>query len=1200
MDSGDQTSAFPESGETMGVEGAWQFLEKNGIEKRSVDPKSFEGHVHVDTLSLIRAYIVATEHYILQEQHRKAQTSRLTEQQQDEQRGVRLARSVHHRLAESFDQARVTLHFDGAMTMQKELAHQRRTQQHESLTRKAQASILKTQLLISPPQVHPFHGNTPTVPPSSPASGNITTFEAVNPTSSKRTKVIRSFKKAQNLSKSARTLATETKAQLTERLEGFGWRVHKCEGESDVCISNQSGRVVVATSDSDFLFHKVDVILRQDPQKRSKYHLIDIQSDVLGKLDISADAWAVVGAVSRNDYSVNIPGCSLQVNFHIMKSVDSNLAPDDMLLEYCETVSVVQGLTEVCQTSQFGRSRDIFFDRHESLVETPRSTNTGLDNDMRGMLGDLQGFLRQYHDVREQKKSRSSPVTVSCLPAPSSATTPLSSSSAPSSSQARVTPSPKGSGRGYLKMVPGNNFRAKEYIAKESAVAVASSSQTPQPKAKPRTNNRKRKRKTLYDPSSRKKRLDPSKDNNTVPSRTNRLKPATVIQNSLTKYATITMDCGTLSTQLKKGLSANNVGEPGKRDQFRKEILDVVNEMIRIGTEATRCAEQAISLYIAKITAEFPSLDREDIARRKEHLQFLGYWSNISFFGNLLQEFYSWHDKDKGKRTDNASNTCIKAIVRVYSEFLERSGSDVPILKSKIESGLAPFLQLAGTRLADTLQIHFSRNISELVERIKNHNHSWAHGEGRLILAGIDKDGKSKDHDPISLFWILNSHLPASQQMKFVPEGGFTDKFFTITEYALSTVLFREGSSTAKNMLGKGFETQTKAREHTNNHPGDLCYRLFFSKSLDYTRGVCLTDPDPSLSPSLALLNGNGETAEEYKNLKQSMEDAADTSYNAAKDALKEFIHEQLIDPAIQKSLLDQGTDKRKYVLRGSIVTNGHELKVLAYSLIQACPSPSYKKKPNTTRSKLVDVKTMMAETSADDIFGEHMPRTVIGIDPGIKSTATCCVLSTDGMNGPKNITITQGSHTFTTKQYLKGLEHAKKKAGVHELEQKITPVECSEVEAGQQGSAWVQLRHSIEEHVGSVLQVQESLRQFYRTQMFKIKTFHRKQALGSVINKGIDRVVAAAGCNGKPGADSPRPLFVVGDGDFGVRKGELLYQQFISTLKKKTSGAHRWFAANAKGSENWMVEPSSARAAAKNGIGTITAPTTSPAPPSI
>ncbi|KAG0195186.1 hypothetical protein BGX31_006627, partial [Mortierella sp. GBA43] len=155
-------------------------------------------------------------------------------------------------------------------------------------------------------------------------------------------------------------------------------------------------------------------------------------------------------------------------------------------------------------------------------------------------------------------------------------------------------------------------------------------------------------------------------------------------------------------------------------------------------------------------------------------------------------------------------------------------------------------------------------------------------------------------------------------------------------------------------------------------------------------------------------------------------------------------------------------------------------------------------------------------------------------------------------MNGPKNITITQGSHTFTTKQYLKGLEHAKKKAGVHELEQKITPVECSEVEAGQQGSAWVQLGRSIEEHVGSVLQVQESLRQFYRTQMFKIKTFHRKQALGSVINKGIDRVVAAAGCNGKPGADSPRPLFVVGDGNFGVRKGELLYQQFISTLKKK------------------------------------------------
>jgi hypothetical protein len=1140
----------------MGVEGAWLFLEEQGVKKQDVNPKAFNGHVHVDTLSLFRAYVVATEHYILQEQHRKAQTDRLTEQQRDEQREARLARSVHNRLSESFDQARATLHFDGAMTKQKELAHQRRTQQHESLTRKAQASILKTQLLIHPPPVHPFHGNSLKVPPSSPASGNITTSEPVNHTSAKRTRVTRAFKKAQNLSKSARILETRTKNQLTARLRGFGWTVCECEGEADICISNQSGRIVVATSDSDFLFHKVDAVLRQDPKKRSKYQLFNIQSDVLDKLDISAEAWAAVGVVSRNDYTVNIPRCSLKVNFDLMRSLDSNLAPDDLLLEYCETISVSQGLTEVCQTSQFDRSRDIFFDRHEDLVELPRSTNAELDNDMRGMLDDLQAYLHEYRNVR-RKRSLPPPVPGSRQPVASSATAPISSSSAPSSSQARGTlsqSSPKGSGRGYLKMVPGNNFRAKEYVAKESAVAVAlqsSNSQIPQRKGKPRTN--KRKRKTLYDASSRKKRMDPSKDNDTVPTRTNRLKPATIIQNSLAKYATISMDCGTLSTQLKKGLSANSVGEPRKRDQFRKEILDVINEMIRIGTETTRCAEQAISLYIAKITAEFPSLNQEDIAERKKHLQFLGYWSNTSFFGNLLQEFFCWHDQDKGKRTRTPSNDCVKEIVRVYSEFLERSGSNVPILKSKIKTGLTPFLQLAGTRLADTLQTHFSRNVSELVERIKTHNHNWADGEGRLILAGVDKDGKSKDHDSISLFWILNSHLPPSQQMRFVPEGGFADKFFTITEYALSSVLFRDdGSSTAKDMLGKGFESQTKAREHANSHPGDLFYRLFFSKSLGYTRGVCLIDPDPALSPSLGLLNMNDDTAEEYRSLEQSMRDASDTSYNEAKDAFKLFIHEQLIDPAIQKSLLDQGTDKRKYVLRGSIVTNGHELKVLAYSLIQAAPPPSSKKKPNTTRSKLVDVKTLMAEMSADDLFGEHMPRTVIGIDPGIKSTATCCILGTNDMNGPKNITITQGSHTFTTKQYLKGLEDAKKKAGIHELEQKITPIECSQVEAGQQGSGWAQLRRSIEEHVGSVLQVQASLRQFYRTQMFKIKTYHRKQALGSVTNKGIDRVLAAAGCNGKPGADSPRPLFVVGDGDFGVRKGEILYQQFISTLKKK------------------------------------------------
>jgi len=74
--------------------------------------------------------------------------------------------------------------------------------------------------------------------------------------------------------------------------------VCECRGEADVCISTQHGPVVVATSDSDFLFHGVNIVFRQDPQQRSKYHSYDVQ-DMLEVLGMTEDAWIVAGTVSK-------------------------------------------------------------------------------------------------------------------------------------------------------------------------------------------------------------------------------------------------------------------------------------------------------------------------------------------------------------------------------------------------------------------------------------------------------------------------------------------------------------------------------------------------------------------------------------------------------------------------------------------------------------------------------------------------------------------------------------------------------------------------------------------------------------------------------------------------------------------------------------------------------------------------------------
>ncbi|KAF9939674.1 hypothetical protein BGZ65_009814 [Modicella reniformis] len=424
--------------------------------------------------------------------------------------------------------------------------------------------------------------------------------------------------------------------------------------------------------------------------------------------------------------------------------------------------------------------------------------------------------------------------------------------------------------------------------------------------------------------------------------------------------------------------------------------------------------------------------------------------------------------------------------------------------------------------------------------------------EGRLILASIDDEGVSDMHDPISLFWILNSHLPASKQIVFLPEGGFTDQFFTITEDTLLMALLRRES---KDWLKREFGSQEDARKHAAEHPGDLMYRLFFTKRLSYTRGSSLINPGANIPSRLALFDLEGDSKSMYDNHITNMHEADSSTYPAAKEAFRGYVMKLLADPMEQKLAIDQGAAWRKYVLTGSITTNGHELKVLAHSLTRAAPSPSARKRPNTTRAKLNDVKTMLA--TKDDIkeaFQDQSSYMVVGIDPGIKSTATCCILDSDNMDRPKNITISQGSHAFSTRMYLQGLEHAKRKAGIHQLENAITAVECPSAEVGQQGAAWRQLQLSIQGHIRSVLQVQDRLRRFYRTKIFKIKSYQRKQALSAVTNKGIDRVIAATGCKGKPKEDSVRALFVVGDGQFGTNRGETLHQQFISLLKKKVT----------------------------------------------
>ncbi|KAI8346430.1 hypothetical protein B0O80DRAFT_503485 [Mortierella sp. GBAus27b] len=342
---------------------------------------------------------------------------------------------------------------------------------------------------------------------------------------------------------------------------------------------------------------------------------------------------------------------------------------------------------------------------------------------------------------------------------------------------------------------------------------------------------------------------------------------------------------------------------------------------------------------------------------------------------------------------------------------------------------------MASQRFRDNLQCHFARNISELEERVKEYDSEWSdREEGRLVLADIDEDGKSRTldrHDPISLFWILNSHLPANKQMKFFPEGGFTDKFFTITEAALISALLR--------MDHKKFLDE--AKDHAAHHPRDLFFRLFFSKSLTYTRGVCLTNPDVNIKSERRLSELDSEAQEEYDSIVQQCLDSKDKAYSVAKSDFQEFVSNQIGHPDEQRLALNDGTDWRRYVLAGTLMTNGHELKMSGYSLKAAPPSDS-RRVPNITRGKLKDVRDAIGNLDqVENVLGIQESYVIVGIDPGIKSTATACIIDSNEGH-PQNMSISQGSHKQVIKSCRNGLDHAKRKAGVQGIESQIKPIE--------------------------------------------------------------------------------------------------------------------------------------------------------------
>jgi len=147
-------------------------------------------------------------------------------------------------------------------------------------------------------------------------------------------------------------------------------------------------------------------------------------------------------------------------------------------------------------------------------------------------------------------------------------------------------------------------------------------------------------------------------------------------------------------------------------------------------------------------------------------------------------------------------------------------------------------------------------------------------------------------------------------------------------------------------------------------HPGELTYGLFFDQNLSYSRYSTVIAPNPLLPglaqrPVLMLQDGD---VQQYQVLRDALTGAPTSKER--KQELASFLSMHLEKPHERKAAIDRAatpqddltTKRLKYVLSGTISTNGLELRCLAYSLVKPKPWRQAIGVPKTTRRKLQSV----------------------------------------------------------------------------------------------------------------------------------------------------------------------------------------------------------------------------------------------------
>ncbi|KAI7831126.1 hypothetical protein BC939DRAFT_473193 [Gamsiella multidivaricata] len=334
----------------MGVRGLYSTLKKRGLDPVAVDPQNYQNQaVEVDLFGAFYGSLVRqiTDDY-------------------DPSKVRAVSLTMAARLAKDFTPAKCTIHIGGAPSQQKRNEHIRRKNRLTADLKKLQANLKVMRTKSS--------------------NGQWTSKSVVA-----------------KIKKGLRDVYRFDTAKLTLRdaLQEKGFYVCICRTEADTCIARtltMAAGSFAVSADSDLLIYpSVTKVLR--PVFHGLAYALYTKECVTNALQVpSADYVTLLGIVSKNDYTENIPGPGIVRNLEIIRALPQS--PDiRLMLGPYKFMAAIKSHEAIDQT-RFKPSEDIFLDLEEKVLQL-QPGDEAADEDMLGF--DFNIASPQFRHLKVQR-----------------------------------------------------------------------------------------------------------------------------------------------------------------------------------------------------------------------------------------------------------------------------------------------------------------------------------------------------------------------------------------------------------------------------------------------------------------------------------------------------------------------------------------------------------------------------------------------------------------------------------------------------------------------------------------------------------------------------------------------------------------------------------------------------------------------------